>query len=176
MLRALMADAIFIAALFIETLAALSLLESSHAAAFREAFEPIFASYRTGLAPLLGYGARVAWHSAPQWYIDASILARILFFFFFIAQTRKAMAPYEEPSPPAMSEAAVDWALPVGLCALGALFAGPTLLPFLTVPAAFYLGLEKLMGRPCWFELSRSYTFNLLWLGAAVGGILLLQR
>lgn len=173
MLRALMADAIFIAALFIEILAALSLLESTHAAAFREEFEPVLAFYRTGLAPMLGYAARVAWRSAPQWYLDASILAAILFFLFFIAQARKAMAPYDEPPPQALSEGAIDWALPVGFCALGAFAAGPALLPFLTVPAALYL---KLAGNPCWFKLSPSYYFNLLWLGAAVGGLLLLQR
>jgi hypothetical protein len=176
MLRALMADAIFIAALFIEILAALSLLESSHAAAFREEFEPVLAFYRTGLAPILGYGASVARHSPPQWYIDASILAAIWFFLFFIAQARKAMAPYEKPPQGALSEAAIDWALPVIFCGLGALFAGPALLPFITVPAALYIGFLKLAGKPCWFEISSSYAFNLLCLGGAVGGILLLQR
>ena len=176
MLRGLTADAIFIAALFIEILAALSVLQSSHAAVFREEFEPILTAYRNGVVPVLGYGARVAWHSAPQWYVDASIIAAILFFLFFIAQARAAMAPYEGPASRAYSEAAIDWALPAVFCALGALAAGPTLLPILTVPAGLYLGLLKLLGRPCWFELSRSYTFNLLCLGAAVAGILLLQR
>lgn len=176
MLRALTADVIFIAALFIEILAALSLLQSAHAAVFHEGFEPVFAAYRAGIAPILGYGANVAWRSAPQWYMDASIISAILFFLFFIAQTRAAMAPYEEPPSRTPSEAAIDWALPLAFCTLGALAAGPTLLPFLTAPAALYLALLKLAGKPCWFGLSRSYYFNLLWLGAAVGGILLLQR
>jgi len=176
MLRALTADAIFIATVFIESLAALSLLQAGHAAILREEFEPVLAFYRTKLVPLVGYGANAVWPSAPQWFADASILAAILFFLFFIAQARKAMAPYEEPHSQAPAEAALDWALPVAFCAAGALVTGPTLLPFLTLPAALFLGLVKLAGRPCWFELSRSYYFNILCLSAVLAGILGLQR
>ncbi len=176
MLRALMADAIFIAAVFIESLAALSLLQARHLAVLREEFEPVLAFYRTQLVPVLGYGANIVWPSAPQWFADASILAAILFFLFFIAQARKAMAPYEEPLSQARIEAVLDWALPVAFCALGALVTGPTLLPLLTLPAALFLGLGRLAGRPCWFELSRSYYFNILCLGAVLGLILVLQR
>ncbi len=176
MLRALTADAIFIAALFIEILAALSLLQAGQAAVLREAFEPVLAFYRTGVVPVLGYGANAVWPSPPQWFADASILAAILFFLFFIAQARKAMAPYENPPSQGPIEAALDWALPAAFCAIGALVSGPTLLPFLTLPAALFLGIGKLAARPCWFELSRSYYFNLLCLAAVLGPILVLQR
>ncbi len=176
MLRALTADAVFIAALFIELLAALSLLQSGHAAVLREEFTPVLGFYRTGLVPVLAHGANVVWPASPQWLGDASILAAILFFLFFIAQARKAMAPYENPPSQAPIEAALDRALPVAFCAAGALVLGPTLLPFLTLPAALLLGAGKLAGRPCWFELSRSYYVNLLSLAAVLGLILVLQR
>ncbi len=176
MLRALTADAIFIAALFIEILATLSLLQSGHAAVLREEFEPVLAFYRTGLAPVLGFGANVVWPSPPRWFADASILGAILFFLFFIAQARKAMAPYEAADRPAAVEQAIDWILPAAFCAAGALVLGPTLLPFLTLPAALALWLRKLGGSPCWFELSRSYYFNMLCLGALLGLVLGLQR
>ncbi len=176
MLRALMADAIFIAAVFIEILAALSLLQARHVAVLREEFEPVLSFYRTQIVPVLGYGANSVWPSAPQWFADASILAAILFFLFFIAQARKASAPYEEPLSRARIEAVLDWALPVVFCAFGALVFGPTLLPFLTLPAALFLGLGRLAGQPCWFELSRSYYFNIIYLSAVLAGILGLQR
>ncbi|MFZ0572409.1 MAG: hypothetical protein WAM63_18210, partial [Rhodomicrobium sp.] len=149
MLRALTADAIFIATLFIEILAALSLIQARQAAVLREEFTPVLSFYRTEVAPVLGYGANAVWPSPPQWFADASILAAILFFLFFIAQARKAMAPYDSLPAQAPIEAVIDWALPAALCAIGALISGPTLLPFLTLPAALLLGIGKLAARPC---------------------------
>lgn len=174
MLGALTADAVFIAAVFVEVLAALSLLQSVQGIALREEFEPVLGFYRTHIAPVLAYGANVIWGAAPQWFADASILAAILFFLFFIAQARKAMAPYEAAASLARAEAVIDWALPALFCALGALVFGPTLLPFLTLPAALFLGLGRLMERPCWFEVSRGYYSNILCLGAALIGMLAL--
>lgn len=176
MLKALAADAIFIAALFIEALASLSLLQTVHAISLREEFEPLLGFYRGQAAPLLAAGANVIWPSAPQWFWDASVLAAVFFFLFFIAQARQAMAPYEAAGRPSVIEAAIDWVLPAVFCAAGALVFGPTLLPLLTLPAALILGAVKLAGRPCWFELSRGYGFNLLCLGAIFGGALILQR
>jgi hypothetical protein len=177
MLRALAADAVFLAALFVEALASLSLLQSVQAVALAEAFEPMLRFYRGELAPLLAIGANVVWHPAPQWFVDASVLSAILFFLFFIAQARKSMAPYEPVAgQPSRAEAAVDWLLPVVFCAAGALVLGATLLPLLTVPAALVLGAGQRMGRFRWFELSRGYYFNLLCLGAISGAALMLQR
>ena len=177
MLRALVADAVFLAALFAEALASLSLLQSVQAVTLAEAFEPMLRVYRAELAPMLAIGANVVWHPAPQWFVDASVLSAILFFLFFIAQARKAMAPYEPAAgQPSRVEAAVDWLLPAVFCVAGALVLGPTLLPLLTVPAALVLGASQHAGRFRSFELSRGYYFNLLCLGAMSGGALILQR
>ncbi len=175
MLKALAADAAFIAALFIEALASLSLLQSVHAIALREEFEPLLGFYRSQAAPALVPGTNVVWHLAPQWFADVSVLAAVLFFLFFIAQARRAMAPYNPSGRVTAIEAAVDWVLPAVFCAAGALVLGPTLLPLLTLPAAFLVWALQLAGKPCWFELSRSYYFNLLCLGAIFGGALVLQ-
>ena len=177
MLRALAADAVFLAALFVEALASLSLLQSVQAVTLAEAFEPMLRFYRAELAPMLAIGANVVWHPAPQWFVDASVLSAILFFLFFIAQARKAMAPYEPAAgQPSRVEAAVDWLLPAAFCAGGALVLGPTLLPLLTVPAALVLGAGQRMGRFLWFELSRGYYFNLFCLAAVLAGAFLFQR
>jgi hypothetical protein len=176
MLRALAADAVFIAALFVEALASLSLLQSTRAITLREEFEPVLGFYHAKLAPVLAFGANLVWRPAPQWFADASVLAAILFFLFCIAQARKAMEPYEPAQTPTKIEAIIDWALPAVFCAAGALVSGPTLLPFLTLPAALLLGAAQLAGRPRRFELSRSYYFNLLCFCALLGGTLLLQR
>jgi hypothetical protein len=176
MLRALVADAAFIASLFVEVLASLSLLQSAGVIALREEFAPLLASYNAKLVPVLAAGANVVWHPAPQWFMDATVLSTILFFLFFIAQARKAMAPYEPAEKLTNIEAAVDWLLPVIFCAVGALIPGPTLLPFLTLPAALFLGARRLAGRPSRFELSRSYYVNLLCLGAILGLVVMQQR
>ncbi len=176
MLRALAADAVFIAALFVEALASLSLLQSTQAITLREEFEPMLGFYHAKLAPVLAFGANLVWRPAPQWFVDASVLAAILFFLFCIAQARKAIEPYEPAQTPTKIEAIIDWALPAVFCAGGALVLGPTLLPLLTLPAALLLGVKELARRPCRFELSRSYYTNLVCLGALLGGTLLLQR
>ncbi len=177
MFKALAADAIFIAALFAEVLASLSLLQSTQLIILREEFEPLLAFYHVSLAPILALGSAVVWRSAPQWFADAAVFSAILFFLFFIAQARKAMAPYEPAGEPATTaEAFVDWLLPAAFCAAGALLLGPTLLPLLTLPAALLIGALQLTGRQCQFELSRGYYVNLLCLGAVLGGILILQR
>jgi hypothetical protein len=175
-LKALVADAAFIAALFVEALASLSLLQSVHPISLREEFEPVLAFYHASLEPVLALGASVVWHTAPQWYVDAAALSAILFFLFFIGQVRKAMAPYEPAAELTVAEAFVDWSLSAAFCAVGALILGPTLLPLLTVPVALLIGAAQLAGWRRRFELSRGYYVNLLCLGALLGGIYVLQR
>jgi len=183
MLRALAADAIFIAAVLIEVLAALSMLQSGRLAVLREEFVPVLAHYRAEAVPFLAPGANIVWPAAPQWFADASILSAALFFLFFIAQARNATAPHGEAHSPGHGsgpadrvEAVIDWALPVAMCGLGALLLAPTLLPVLTLPAALLLGARKLAGSPSWFEVSRSYYVNILCVTVAIAGILAFQR
>jgi hypothetical protein len=179
MLRALSADAIFIAAVLIEIIAALSLLQSGYAIVLREEFEPVLTLYRGQALPFLAAGANAVWPSRPQWIADASLLAGVFFFLFFIAQARNAMAPYDGAltgGDASRAERLIDWALPVVLCALGGLILAPTLLPFLTLPAALFLGVRKLLGLSSWFEVSRSYYVNLLCLAGVLLGIFSLQN
>lgn len=183
MLKALATDAFFIAAVFIETLAALSLAESASVIRLREEFEPIVAFYRGLAAPWLAAGTHLAYAPPPQWYVDASVLSVFLFFFFFLSQTRSAMAPYEDPSLPGLSvsaptafEAFIDWLLPPIFCGIGALLLGPALLPFLTFPAAFLLAMRRFQGKISWFHFPRGYFPNLIMTGLAFGAILILQR
>ncbi|MGO9546665.1 MAG: hypothetical protein ACLPPF_17950 [Rhodomicrobium sp.] len=181
MLRALAGDAIFIAAVFIEILAALSVLQSVNAIVLREEFEPVLAYYRSHAVPLLAPGAGLFWASPPQWYWGVTLLGGVLFFLFFIAQARKAMAPYEErqgreSGVVSRIEALIDWVLPAAFCALGAAVLAPTLLPLLTLPAALFLSFRELTGRPVWFELSRSYYVNILCVGVGAAGMVMLQR
>ncbi len=178
MLMALMADAIFIAAVFFEILATLSILQAWFAFPMREVFEPMLGFYRGQALPFLSPGTRLVYAGAPQWFVDASIFSAVFFFLFFIAQARRGMAPYSSECPPATvlrkrsrAEAAVDWALPPALCALGSVLLAPTLLPLLTLPAALVLGLSRLAGKPSWFAVSRSYYVNILVLGAVAGSI-----
>lgn len=177
MLAALMADAVFIAAIFAEVLAALSILQPVHAIALREEFGPVLAFYRGQAVPYLAPGAQLFWRPAPPWYADACIFAAVLFFLFFIAQARNAMTPLGGAAGgSSRSDALIDWLLPVVLCALAALVLAPTLLALLTLPAAAFLGFRKLTGQPSWFELSRSYYLNILFLGVALGAVLIVQR
>jgi hypothetical protein len=183
MLKALLADAIFIAAVFVETIASLSLFQSCQTIVLREEFEPVLAVYRGQALPFLAVGANAVWPSRPQWFADASVLASVFFFLFFIAQARNGMAPYDEaPALPlnqkwntSRTERLIDWALPALFCALGALILAPTLLAFLTIPTALLLGVRRLLGLSSWFEISQSYYANLLCLGGALLGILSLQ-
>jgi hypothetical protein len=184
MLRAVSSDAFFIVAVFFETLAALSLLQSVQAIALPEAFEPVLAFYRTGALPFLAPGAAFFAASAPKWLPDASIIASVFFFLFFIKQARRAMAPYGDgdliedlgSDAPDRSEAFVDWVLPPAACAAGAILTAPTMLPFLTLPTALFLTARRLAGFSSWFDLSRSFYVNLLCLGAAVGAAFSLLR
>jgi hypothetical protein len=178
MLRVLSADAIFIAAVLVEIIAALSLLQSSHAIVLREEFEPVLGVYRGQALPFLAAGANAVWPSRPQGFADASLLAGVFFFLFFIAQARNAMAPYDAAASmrdSGRAERLIDWALPVVLCIFGAFILAPTLLAFLTMPAALFLGVRRLLRLPSWFEVSQSYYVNLLCIGSALLGILSLQ-
>jgi hypothetical protein len=175
-MRALTSDAIFIAAIFIEIAAALSLLQSSHAVFLREEFEPVLSYYRNHAAPVFGAGAGLLWSKGPQWFTDATVVGAVLFFLFFIAQARNAMAPFQEALAPTFApipasnraEATLDWVLPVLFCGLGALIAAPTLLPLLAVPAALVLYARRLLGLPSWFEVTPAFYLNLLVLAAAL--------
>ncbi len=183
MLKALIADAIFIASLFIEVCAALSLLQSSNAIVLREALEPVLAFYRGHGTPIFAFGAQIIWPSGPEWFLDSTVLSEFFFFLFFIAQARIGMSPYSETGAGCEKERAfsrietlIDWALPIVFCAIGAFILAPTLLPLLTLPAALMLGAKKLLGGRSLFEISASYYLNLLCLGGAVLGILALQK
>ena len=176
MLKALAGDAIFIASVFAEALALLSLLQSTQTIVIREELEPMLAFYHAELTPLLGLGASLVWKGGPQWFTDASVLSAILFFFFCIAQARKAMGPYGGIQDLTRIEAIIDWVLPALFCAAGAAVSGPTLLPLLTLPAALFLGAKRLAGRPVKFELSGSYHANALCLAAVLGGAFIMLR
>jgi hypothetical protein len=163
MLRAVAADAFFGLAVFIETAAAVSLLQL-WGIPLREELAPILAFYHSSLS--FGPASSVGPATFPAWFADAYVLAFVLFFFFFIAQFRSAMAPYNEAAlsgaPLSSMERAVDATLPVMFCLLGAAFFSITLLPLLTPIAAFWLLVRKLAGCPSWFQVSRSYYANLL--------------
>ncbi len=177
MLAALMADAVFIAAIFAEVLAALSILQWVQAISLREEFGPVLAFYRGQAIPYLAPGAQLFWRPAASWYADACIFAAVLFFLFFIAQARRAMSPLgDAASGSNRLEALIDWLLPAALCAAAALVLAPTLLALLTLPAAAILGLRRLAGQPSWFELSRSYYLNIVFLGVALGAVLIVQH
>jgi hypothetical protein len=184
MLGALAADALFCIAVLIETLAALSLLKAAKAITLREELEPMLAFYNLHIMPVLGFGANLLPVRVAGWYPDAAVIAIFIFFFFFIAQARAAMAPFASesgPSPksddvPTPVEAAVDAALPVAACAIGAFLCAPTLLPLLTPPVALWLLGRSLAGHPSWFVISRGYYVNALAVIAGVALILALPH
>jgi len=181
MLRAIFADAVFCAALFIESLAVLSVLQALAGLELREEFTPILNSYHTKTAPLSAIGGSLFAGRPPAWYVDAALIGAVLFFQFFIAQARNAMAPYDDPkgSPIAEAkgvEAAIDFFLPAAVCAIGAAITAPTLLPFLTLPVALWLLLKRLFGKPSWFKVSTSYYANFVLLAAIAAAIFALAR
>jgi hypothetical protein len=163
MLRAVAADAFFGLAVFIETAAAVSLLQL-WGIPLREELAPILAFYRSNLS--FGPVSSVVPATFPAWFADAYVLAFALFFFFFIAQCRSAMAPYNDAALSRVRlsrmEMALDATLPVILCLLGAALFSFTLLPLLTPIAAFWLLLRKLASCPSWFQVARGYYANLL--------------
>ncbi len=176
MLRAIIADAIFCAALFVESLAVLSMLQAVAGFELREEFTPILNAYHARTAPFAVLGGSLFAAKPPLWYADAVLIAAVLFFLFFIAQARNATAPYDDPGlPPAAAdtrlEMAIDFLLPVVVCLIGALVTAPALLPFLTLPVALWLLLKRLFGRPSWFKVSPSYYVNVVLLGTLVAAI-----
>ena len=126
---------------------------------------------------MLAIGANLVWPAAPRWFVDASVLSAILFFLFFIAQARKAMAPYEQAAgQPTIAEAVADWLLPAVFCAAGALVLGATLLPLLTVPAALVIGAGQRGRLVPLVRAVRRLLFQPVLPGAISGGALMLQR
>jgi hypothetical protein len=183
MLGALAADAIFCAAVFFEIIAALSILDRAHAIQLREELDPIFAFYHAHAEPVAAWGTNLIPARISPWYADAYIIAAVFFFLFFIAQARKAMAPYDDKSltrpaatEPSRVETAVDTVLPPVFCAIGAFLSAVTLLPLLTLPAALWLLGRRILGWPGWFEVSRSYYLNILVLIAAIAVMFTLPR
>ncbi len=183
MWRAIAADAIFCAALFVESLALLSLLQAVAGLELREEFTPILTSYRAWTAPVSALGASLFAGKPPVWYGDAALIAAVLFFSFFIAQARNATAPYEAESLPAPAgdeatrlEAAIDFTLPAAACAIGAVLTAPTLLAFLTLPVALWLLLKRVFGRRSWFEVSASYYVNVALLASVAAAAFALNR
>ena len=184
MLRAIAADAFFCAALFVEALALISILQAVAGLELPEEFTPILTSYHARTASLSAIGASFFAGKPPVWYADAVLIAAVLFFSFFIAQARNATAPYEDEGLPAPAaaveatrlEAAIDLALPAAACAIGAALTAPTLLAFLTAPVALWLLLKRLFGRRSWFEVSASYYVNILILGGVAAAAFALQR
>ncbi len=181
MLRAIFTDAVFCAALFVESLALLSILQVVAGLELREEFTPIMSSYHARTAPLSAIGAGLFAGKPPAWYADALIIAAVLFFLFFIAQARNAMAPYDDPGASPMAEAkgveaGIDFFLPTIVCVIGAAITAPMLLPFLTLPIALWLLLKRLFGKPSWFKVSSSYYVNTVLLAALATGIFAIAR
>jgi hypothetical protein len=182
MLLSLVADALFCAAFFFETLAALSFLQAAYSIQLREEFTPILQFYHETTSPLAFVGANLL-PGKPVWYADAYVIGAVLFFLFFIRQAQRAMAPYAGDSlQPASSwestrlDAAIDRALPAAACAIGAAVAAFTLLPFLTIPAALVLLLKRLLGKPCWFKAPAIYYVNIVLLAGVVAAVFALAR
>ncbi len=181
MLRSIFADAVFCAALFVESLALLSIFQAVAGVNLRDEFTPVMSSYHARTAPVSAIGASLFAGKPPAWYADALLIAAALFFLFFIAQARNAMAPYDEPAgSPILEakgvEAAIDFFLPTAVCVIGAAITAPTLLPFLTVPIALWLLLKRLFGKPSWFKVSASYYVNILLLAGLATAIFALAR
>ncbi|WKW52182.1 hypothetical protein [Rhodomicrobium lacus] len=165
MLRAIAADAVFCAALLVESLAVLSILESTFGLAFGELSMPILKAWRAATEPFVGFGAAVFSSKPPGWVVDAAAISGVLFFLFFIRQARNAIAPFEDGTYPPGAvvtryDALIDDAIPTVLCALGAVVFAPTLLPLLTLPVALWLLAKKQFGRPAWFAVSVTYYVN----------------
>jgi hypothetical protein len=176
MLRAIFTDAVFCAALFGESLALLSILQSVSSLDLREEFIPIMNSYHAKTAPLSAIGGSLFAGKPPAWFADAVLIAAVFFFLFFIAQARLAMAPYDDQQgvPPDEArglEAAIDFILPAAICAFGAAVTAPTLLPFVTLPIALWLLLKRAFGKPSWFRVSASYYVNIALLVAVAAAI-----
>jgi hypothetical protein len=178
MLMGIVADAVFLAAFFAETLAIISIAHAIYGLALSDAFIPVMRFYHEATAPLAAFGSSL--FGAPSWFADAAIIAAVLFFLFFIAQARNAMAPYDDRGVASVKttrlDATVDFLLPAAFCGAGAAVTAPTLLPFLTLPLALWLLVKRLAGKPSWFEVSRSYYANLALLGAVAAAILAYAR
>ena len=181
MLRAIFADALFCAALFVESLALLSTFQATSGLELPEEFTPIMNSYHAKTAPFSAIGSALFASKPPAWYADAVLIAAVLFFLFFIAQARNAMAPYDDPQAGPVSEAkgleaAIDFTLPAFVCVIGAVMTAPTLLPFLTLPVALWLLLKRVFGKPSWFKVSPGYYVNIVLLAAIAAAIFALAR
>ena len=160
MLRTIFADAVFCAALFVaylpwwpvvESLAVLSILQAVAGLELREEFTPIMNSYHAKTVALSAIGGSLFAGKPPLWFADAVLIAAVLFFLFFIAQARNAMAPYDDRHGAATA---------------------PSLLPFLTLPIALWLLLKRLFGKPSWFKVSASYYVNIALLAGMAAAIL----
>jgi hypothetical protein len=175
---AIVTDAIFLAAFFTESLAVLSIVQAFHGLALNDTLIPVMRFYREATGPFAASTASL--FGAPSWFADAAIIAAVMFFSFFIAQARNAMAPYDDGDGASYKttriDAVIDLILPAAFCAMGAALMAPTLLPFLTVPVALWLLIMRLEGKPSWFEVSPSYYMNLALLAAVAAGILWLAH
>jgi hypothetical protein len=176
MLLAMFADAVFCAAFLAEALALISILHAVQGVQLNEAFTPVLRFYHAETAPLLSVGSALFAGKPPVWFADAAIISAVFFFLFFIEQARNAMAPYPDddgwPSlAPTRLDAAIDFVLPPAICGVAAVFTAPTLLPFLTLPAALVLLLRNAIGGPSWFKVSPSFYVNLLLLAAIAAAL-----
>jgi hypothetical protein len=177
MLKALAEDAIFTITVFLETLAALSIFQQAGAIQFREELAPVLFFYREHALPVIAFAANLLPVNTPPWFADAYVIAAVLFFLFFIEQARRGMAPYDDLPPNFTGrdlkpvEIAIDAILPAAACAIGAFVSAVTLLPFLTLPVALWLGARKLLGKPSWFGVRRSYYVNAVVVAAATAAV-----
>jgi hypothetical protein len=180
MLMAIVADAVFCAAFFAETLALISIFQAAYGIELNDALVPVMRAYHDKTAALAAFGSVLFAGKPPAWFAGAVIIAAVLFFSFFIRQARNAMAPYDDGGGKAYATArldtAIDFILPAAICAIGAGLTAPTLLPFLTLPFALLLILKRLAGRPSWFEVSPSYYVNLALLAGVAAAIFVLAR
>ncbi len=166
MFGAVILDALLGLTVFVETLAAISLLQSLSEMPLREELDPILTFYKSSILPVAAAPAHLV--SVSGWFMDAYVLSLPLCFLFFLRQANIAMAPYGDFLPVSSphdnvtrSEARLDAVLPVIFCGLGAALTSLTLLPLLTPVAAIWLLYCKRRGTPSWFEVSRLYYVNL---------------
>jgi hypothetical protein len=121
--------------------------------------------YRDKVLQVLVPLASILPETISGWVADAALIASVLFFHFFIAQARRAMAPLDGERREYRldrAEALIDWALPAAFCAAGAALMGPSLLPLLTLPVAVVFEAWRLAGRRSWFKVPAGYYANLL--------------
>lgn len=185
MFRSLLKDGLFTALVLLETLALLNIFRVKFAWPLRGELEPVLAFYETSIAPITSFPAHFIFAAARDWYGDAYFVSAVVGFLFFIRQARRAVAPHEADDGRGedgrgedgrgVLESGIDRAFAFAVAGIAAAALSFALLPLLTPLIAVWLGLAKLAGRPSWYQISRSYFWNLLFVTALSGTALYLS-